>query len=126
MSIAKQEPDGASGAPRLCAWQRAAIFGLAYYLCALLARYLSVPGTGYVTFWLPPGIYFAALLLSEPREWGWSIAAICAANFLFDVPAGTPPALTLCFCAANTLSAVTGALLVRRFISGRLTLARFR
>jgi len=130
MSTANQEPDSASGQHRLRAWQRAGIFGLAYYLCALLARYLSVPDTGYVTFWLPPGVYFAALLLSEPAEWGWSIAAICAANLLFDLPAGKSLkltlCLTLCFCFANTLAATTGAWLTRRFTGGRITLASFR
>ncbi|MGA3171197.1 MAG: PAS domain S-box protein [Chthoniobacteraceae bacterium] len=126
MSIANQESAGASGQRRIYAWQRAAICGLAFYLCALVARYLSVPGAGYVTFWLPPGIYFAALLLSEPVEWGWSIAAICAANILFDVPAGTPLKLTLWFSCANTLSATTGAWLARRFAGGRIRLATFR
>jgi PAS domain S-box-containing protein len=65
-------------------------------------------------------LYLAALLLVPTREWGWRVLAALLANTLFDVRWGTPPVLIAGFFCGNTIQALTGAWLIRRFVSEKL------
>lgn len=103
-------------------WVRVLLFGLGYFLCAEVGRFLSPAGGTYVSFWLPAGLYVAVLLLNERRDWLWLALAASLANFLFDVLKGTAWPLVLLFCGANALQALLGAWLVQRFITKRPTL----
>lgn len=107
-------------------WQTALVFGLAFFLCAELGRALSVRDTSYVSFWLPGGLYTAVLLLHEPRVWPWLILAALPANLAFDLWHGTKLATVCGFFAANTVEALTGALLVRRFVARPPSLSTIR
>lgn len=107
-------------------WQKAILFSLCYFICAELGFLLSGQGTPFVTFWLPAGLYVAVLLLSEPRNWVVLALATFPANLIFDLSFGTPFAVLLFFYAANTLQAVTGAWLFRRFVAVRPTLHSLR
>ena len=78
---------------------------------------LSVRESTYVSFWLPAGLYVGVLLLNETRTWPWFVLAAVLPNFLFDFLNGTPPGTALGFCAADTLQALAGAWLVRRFVA---------
>ena len=49
-------------------WLRVLLFGLGYFLCAEVGRFLSPAGGTYVSFWLPAGLYVAVLLLNERRD----------------------------------------------------------
>ncbi len=98
-------------------WKKAVLFGVAYFLCAEAGTFLSVPGSPYVTFWLPAGLYVAILLLNETRAWPWLILAALPANLAFDLHYGTKLVVIFCFYVANTVQALTGAWLVRRFVA---------
>lgn len=103
-------------------WQRAVLFGLGFYLCAVASIYLSPRGGVFMTFWLPAGFYLAVLLQSEYREWPWLASAALLANFAFDYGLHTKPAVICLYFVANTGQAMTGAWLVRRFVSKHPTL----
>ncbi len=100
-------------------WLAALLLGAAIFLSAKLGTLLSVSHSNYVSFWLPAGFYLGALLLNEMRTWPWFVLAATAATFLFDSLTGTPLGTKLGFCVADTLEAVAGAWLVRRFVASR-------
>jgi PAS domain S-box-containing protein len=108
------------------AWQRAALFGVAFLVCAEIGNYLS-PGNGmFLTLWLPAGLYLAALLRSEYRDWPWlALGAFCG-NFAFDLLYGTRAEIICFFYAANTAQAMIGAWLIQRFITKKSTLATLK
>ena len=104
-------------------WRRAVLFGVAFVLLAEAGRFLSVPDSTYISFWLPAGLYVAALLVSKRRAWPWLVLAAVAGNLAFDLAHGTNLVVALLFCLANSVQSVGGAWLVRRFVAERPTLA---
>lgn len=98
-------------------WQRAVLFGAAYFLCAWAGDFLSVPGGTYVSFWIPAGLSVAVMLLNRTRDWPRLLLAVVLANFLFDFFHRTPFFLILFFCCANVVGIFTGAWLVRTFVA---------
>lgn len=98
-------------------WQRAVLFGVAYFLCAQMGSYLSGRGGAYVSFWMPAGFSIAVLLLNRTRDWPWFILAALFANFLFDSFHGTKVAMIFIFCFANLVEIFLGAWMVRTFVS---------
>ncbi len=66
-------------------WQRAAMFSVAYFVCALAGSYFSARERPYLSFWMPAGLSVAVLLLNKTRDWPWLLLAIFPANFLFDL-----------------------------------------
>src|SRR6266851_10421390 len=107
-------------------WRRAVLFSVAYLVCAEAGSFLSVRSILYVSFWLPAGLYVSVLLLNEGRAWPWLVLAAFPANLLFDLFHGTKFVSILLFYCANTVQAVTGAWLVRRFVAERPTLATLK
>src|SRR5436190_288977 len=107
-------------------WQRAVLFSVAYLVCAEAGRFLSVRNIFYVSFWLPAGLYVSVLLLNERRAWPWLVLAAFPANLVFDLFHGTKSAAIFLFYCANSVQAVTGAWLVRRFVAERPTLATLK
>jgi PAS domain S-box-containing protein len=107
-------------------WQRALLFGVAYFVCAIVGQFLTPRGVSFETFWLPAGLYLSALLLSEYRDWPWLAVAALAANLAFDFPLGTKLGLIGFYFAGGTVQAMVGAWLVRRFVSDRPTLATLK
>ncbi|HMI90921.1 MAG TPA: MASE1 domain-containing protein, partial [Polyangiales bacterium] len=101
-------------------------FGAAYFACAQAGRLLSAPGQTYISFWLPAGVYAAALLLVERRRWPGLLLAALVANLAFDLSHGTSLPVTLLFYLANTLQAVLGAWLMQRLVAERPTLGTLR
>jgi integral membrane sensor domain MASE1 len=110
----------------LSLWQKNVLFGVAYFLCAEAGIFLSARGGVFVSFWLPAGLYLAVLLLNETRRWLWLAATAFVANFLFDCFHGTKPTVVFFFYCANTVQAMTGAWLIRRFAARFPTLATLR
>ncbi|HEY1661545.1 MAG TPA: PAS domain S-box protein [Verrucomicrobiae bacterium] len=104
------------------AWQKAMLFGVGFYICAVASIYLSPRGGVFMTFWLPAGFYLAVLLLSEYRDWPWLAAGALLGNIIFDYELGTKPAVICLYFVANAGQAMTGAWMIRRFISKRPTL----
>jgi len=110
----------------LSVWQRALLFGVAFFVCAEIGNYLSPDKGRFLTLWLPAGLYLAILLRSEYREWPWlALGALCG-NFTFDLLYGTKAGIICFFYAANTAQAMTGAWLIRRFISKYPTLTTLK
>src|SRR5438477_1012804 len=106
--------------------QRAVLFGVAYFVCAEAGSFLSVRIFLYVSFWLPSVLYVSVLLLNERRAWPWFVLAAFPGNLVFDLFHGTKFVSILLFYCANTVQAVTGAWLVRRFVAERPTLATLK
>ena len=106
-------------------WQWTALFSLAYFVCAEAGNYLSAPSGNYVSFWLPAGLFAAVLLLNPRREWLVLSLAALPANLAFDCFHDARPKIVvmLFFYLANVTQAVTGAWLVRRFVSEKPALA---
>ena len=107
-------------------WQRAVLLGAAYLACAEAGRFLSVPNSTYVSFWLPSALYVAALLLNETRAWPALVLGAFAGNLVFDLLHATPVPATLCFCLTNAVQAVLSAWLIRRFVAEHPTLATLK
>ncbi|HEY5232402.1 MAG TPA: MASE1 domain-containing protein, partial [Verrucomicrobiae bacterium] len=107
-------------------WPKAALFGVAYVVCAVVGDHLSVRGSPFITFWLPAGLYLAVLLLYPTRNWPWMVLTALAANLVFDLLHGTKFLLTFCFFCANTVQALTGAWLLRKLVVERPTLATLK
>ena len=120
-----EDPKVAKGLGRaaLPLWQRAALFGIAYFVCAEAGSYLSARNIQYVSFWLPAGLYVSVLLLNGRRSWPWLALGALPANLVFDLFHGTKVEVVFLFYCANTIQAVTGAWLVSRFVAERPTLA---
>jgi PAS domain S-box-containing protein len=97
-------------------WQRTVLFCVAYFLCAVVGSYLTVPGATYIRFWLPAGLSVAVLLLNPTRDWPWLLLAVFPANFLFDVIHGTKLAMIFYYYFANVVEFLIGAGLVRMFV----------
>jgi len=117
--------DGSRFKP-LSLWQKAALFGAAYIFCAVVGNHLSARGGAFITFWLPAGLYLAVLLLNPTRHWPWLALAALTANLVFDLLHGTKFLVILFFYCANTIQALTGAWLVRKFVAERPTLATLK
>jgi PAS domain S-box-containing protein len=107
-------------------WMKAALFGLAYFFCAEAGNYLSPRGGTIVTFWLPGGLFLAVLLLNRTRDWPCLVLAALSANFIFDHFYGTKFVVIVAFFCANTVQALTGAWLVRKFVADRPALATLK
>jgi len=91
-------------------------FGLAYLACAQASWYLDKANGTYVSIWLPAGFYLAGLLLAGTGSWPWLMLTANTVNVGFDIYCGTAVGLSLVFALANTVQAVGGAALVRRFV----------
>jgi len=111
------------GRTRVPLWQKAVLFGAAYFACAEGSTLLSAQSGADLTFWLPGGLYVAVLLLNDYKSWPWLVLAAAAASVTFDAMHGTPAILILVFNLANTVHAVLGAWLVRTFVARRPTIA---
>lgn len=112
----------------LSLWQKAVLFGAAYFFCAEASSYLSARDGTFVSFWLPAGLSMAVLLLNRTRDWPWFLIAALPANFIFDLHHDSKPnpSIIFFFYCANTIQAVTGAWLARRFVAERPTLATLK
>jgi PAS domain S-box-containing protein len=97
-------------------WQRAVLFSVAYFICAVAGSYLSARGATYVSFWIPAGLSIAVLLLNRTRDWPWLLLAVVLANYLFDYFHGTRSEVAVFFCCANLVEMLLGAWLVRTFV----------
>jgi len=109
-------------------WQRTGLLCLAYFVCAWLGKLLSPDSGAAVSYWLPGGLFVAALLVNPTRDWPWLMLSILPANIGFDLlhDLEPHPFVIAGFCTANILQAGTGAWLVRRFIARTPRLASLK
>jgi PAS domain S-box-containing protein len=118
---------GAAGdsRPRLIAPGPAglALFAAAYFAAAALNVWPDLGHGLSATLWAPSGLYLALLLSSEPRRWPLIVTVAFAVDaaaeltiFRYAAPVG------LSVAAINTLEALLGAVLLRRFHGAPLAL----
>lgn len=121
--VFQNDANGVLERPTFPLWQRAVLFSLAYFLCAMVGRQLSAPGAS-VSFWLPSGLFIAVLLRNPTRDWRWLALAILPASVAFELwhQAEINPLLMAGFYTANVIRAFTGAWLVRQFVAEKPTL----
>jgi serine phosphatase RsbU (regulator of sigma subunit)/integral membrane sensor domain MASE1 len=74
----------------------------------------SGTGTGAVLF-LPAGVTFSALVLSDRRRWPWVLATAALVEVAIDRSQGIGPVAVWGFALANTAEPLVGAVLLRRF-----------
>ncbi|MEI9865506.1 MAG: MASE1 domain-containing protein [Limisphaerales bacterium] len=107
-------------------WRRALWFSVAYFVFAWTGYFVSVHQSTFVCFWLADGLFLAVLLLSRMRDWFWLVLAVLPANALFEILHGTKLINIPFFYFANTVQAVVGAWLIRRFITPKPSLATLK
>ena len=107
---------------------KAILFGFAYFLCATLSDYLEKWPNILSHFWLPSGLYLAALLLNRPARWPLLVVAAGLGDLVYNGLSTFPWPLPywLFGHVGNTVGAVLGAWLVRRFVSRRTNLTSVR
>ncbi|WP_117214450.1 SpoIIE family protein phosphatase [Allorhizocola rhizosphaerae] len=114
---------------RLAGWRPpviVAVVAAAYALgsgCAWLLFNASASGA---VFFPPAGVTVAALLLTTRRHWVWVLGAAGVVEFVVDVWQGLAPLVAAGYVATNVVEPLIGAILVRRFVAGRLHLTRPR
>ena len=106
---------------RIPDWATVVVFAAGYFCCALVSDILTTDISPFVHFWLPGGLYVAALLLNKRKLWPFLILAAYAANISFDLYNGQKFYISFLFSTGNTLEASIGAFLVRRIVRRNLT-----
>jgi PAS domain S-box-containing protein len=115
-----------TGETRVVSWQAVAAFGLSFWGLAEIGRLFVYLQPSMVMFWLPAGLYTAMLLLNHPRVWGWFAGAAFLAHVAIGAHLKTSWILLPGFFAANTIQAVLGAWLMRRFVTSQPALTTLR
>ena len=105
---------------------RLTLFVLAYLTGAEIGHVLSFPSLNFSTFWPPSGIYLTALIWGKYRTWPGVILVALAANVASNLWHAQAVPVSLAFAAANTVEALAGALLLRRFFGPSFTLSSVR
>jgi PAS domain S-box-containing protein len=98
------------------------VVGTVYVLAGKIGLHFAFLNASASPIWPPTGIALTAMLLLGPRIW----PAVFVGAFLVNVTTAGSIATSLGIALGNTLEAVLGASLVRRFAGGRLAFARAR
>lgn len=106
-----------------------AFFSSLMVAMAELGAALSYGNLGFSTCWPPSGLFFASLtFIPDIKKHGiYIVLAAAIANVISDLIIHNSDLLvTLCFIASNTLSALSAALVTRKFLSGVHSLNRLK
>ena len=103
-------------------------FALAYFGCALISYDLKATPSNPLTFWLPSGLFLGVLLIVERRHWLLLVLAAGLGDLCYNyyTENSWPFHYWLTAHLGNSLAAVAGAWLVRRWVAERPTLSSFR
>ncbi len=107
-------------------WSRFAAFAAAYVALGELGDWLTTQQNDFSTFWPASGLFVAALLLSDLRDWKWLALIGAAADVAVSAHVGRAPLMAAVNAAGDVAEAVAGALLVRRFVAARPTAGTVR
>lgn len=88
--------------------------GIAYYLAAAVALFLTRGGIGIATLWPASGILFAALLIAPRRQAGWHVAAAALASIAANLGAGNGWWIATAFTVANMAESVLAVWLLHK------------
>ena len=79
-----------------------------------MSQWLSIETSTFATFWVPSGLYLAALVRADRAQWPFLIVGAMIGNVGTDIVVASRAWLpALGFAAVNTVEAVTGAWLLR-------------
>ncbi len=120
----ESEPDD-SPRPIHVAYAAIAV-AIGYYIGAILGVALTPTQHAVSTLWPPNAILLGALLLAPESAWPMLIAATFPAHVLVEVQAGVPLAMVLSWFLSNSLEALLGAWLIRRFADDTARLDTYR
>jgi integral membrane sensor domain MASE1 len=98
------------------------ILAVSYFITGKFGQELAVPHPDATAVWLPTGISLAVVLLKGNRVW----PGIFVGAFLVNVTRSGAVLLSMAIAVGNTLEAVAGAYLVKRFASGSNAFFRAR
>ncbi|MCE9612737.1 MAG: MASE1 domain-containing protein [Lentisphaerae bacterium] len=101
------------------------LFTLAYAGGVELAFILTFPITNFLTFWPAGGLFVAALLLADRRDWPLLCLGAYAATTLLDALHGRNLLAGQMYIVGNCSEALTGAWLVRHYV-GQPSMARLK
>jgi PAS domain S-box-containing protein len=93
---------------------RDALLAVASYTLAELSTHFTLVGV-FPALWLPTGLVVGVLARSAPERWPRLIAAATLATLVFNVRHTLGPGASVLFALANVLTAVAGAVVIRRF-----------
>ena len=79
----------------------AALYGLAWFVCAMVALQLTEGADGIAAVWPSSGIFVAALLHLNPRGRNMVTACVAVASFAANFSAGAAPLASLGYTIAN-------------------------
>src|SRR5579862_4608071 len=99
-----------------------AIVAVVYYCAAKLGFLVAFVAEQVSPVWPPTGIALSALLLMGPRVW----PGIAIGAFLANFTTHEPVATAFGIATGNTLEAVAGAWLLRRFVGFDCSLRHFK
>lgn len=127
-SAEPQEPSSCLQQPTPRKPTRNLVIALSYLVTAKLGFLLALDHTNATVVWPPAGIALAACLMYGTGVWPGIFTGALLAN-LFVLLSGALPSFQVLLLAGgtasgNTLAALTGALLIRRFASGSPPLER--
>ena len=105
---------------------RLLLFSISYFSSAYLGKFLSFGNGAFTPYWLPSGVFVSALLLSKPKEWLFFIMAAIPANFFYDIINNRPFYISISFIIGNSLEALTGAFLIRKFVVKSITFTKLK
>src|SRR6266850_6379031 len=107
--------DPVASVRRVPYWGQASLLAAVYFAAAKLSLQLAIP-PGYATaVWPPSGIALAVMLLWGTRLWPGVWLGAALTNFTIE----GSPLLAVLIATGNTLEAVVGAALIRRFTGAR-------
>lgn len=102
------------------------LFGLAYFGLALVSSMLVGHGGRQLSIWLPGGLYVATLLLHPPKSWPLFLMAAFAASGIWDIRSGQSIITSVLISCGDSMAALSGAALVRKFVGARPRLETMR
>lgn len=93
-----------------------ALFGLGNFFLAQLGDRISPPGAPVATFWLPSGVFLAALLSAPRKLWVAVVVVILCAETAFHQLHGHPAPAIVGHAVIHSTTAILAAVLLQRFV----------
>jgi len=97
-----------------------ALVGGGYYVGAVVGFALKFPSHSPSALWPPNSILLASLLLIPMRQWWIVFLGAFPAHLVVQLSSGVPVVMSLAFFVSNSFEALIGALLISRWVDGRL------
>ncbi|VTR97912.1 MASE1 domain-containing protein [Tuwongella immobilis] len=118
-----QQLNSADAPPRLA---HPLVLMVMYFAAAEIGHFLSFAGS-FASFWPPSGVYVGFLLVTRVSQWPMLCLAAILGNLVSDIGFhGKTLPVSLAFSLGNTLEAVVGTWLTRRWMNEPFTFQKLR